>query len=40
MPSLPDLISFLDVLLRGAVLSGQALALGGLVSLLLLYREG
>ncbi len=29
MPSLPDLFSFLDVLLRGALLSGQALVLGG-----------
>ena len=38
MPSLTDLISFLDVLLRGAVLSGQALALGGLVFALLILR--
>ncbi len=38
MPSLTDLFSFLDVLLRGAVLSGQALALGGLVFALLILR--
>jgi putative copper resistance protein D len=31
VPSLTDLLSFLDVLLRGAILSGQALVLGGLV---------
>ena len=38
MPSRPDLISFLDVLLRGAVLSGQALTLGGIVFALLILR--
>jgi putative copper resistance protein D len=38
VPSLTDLISFLDVLLRGAVLSGQALVLGGLVFALLILR--
>lgn len=38
MPSLTGLLSFLDVLLRGTVLSGQALALGGPTFALLILR--